>query len=33
MKSYEVEVSSEYEAIKQLSAQLNVPISCIDVFR
>lgn len=33
MKSYEVEASSEYEAIKQLSAQLNVPISCIDVFR
>lgn len=33
MKSYEMEANSEYEARKQLSAQLNVPISCVDVFR
>lgn len=33
MKRYEVVANSEYEARKKLSAQLNVPISCIDVFR
>lgn len=33
MKSYEVEASSEYEARKQLANQLNVPLSCIDVYR
>lgn len=33
MKSYEVEASSEYEARKQLANRLNVPLSCIDVYR
>lgn len=33
MQSYEVEASSEYEARKKLANQLNVPLSCIDVFR
>ena len=33
MKSYEIEATSEYEARKKLASQLNVPLSCIDVFR
>lgn len=33
MKSYEVEANSEYEAKRKLASQLNVPLSCIDVFR
>lgn len=32
MKSYEVEAGSENEAKKKLASELNVPISCIDVF-
>lgn len=30
---YHVEANSEYEARKKLAAELNVPLSCIDVFR
>lgn len=33
MNSYEVEAISEYEARKKLAVQLNVPLSCIDVYR
>ena len=33
MKSYEVDADSEYEARKRLANQLNVPLSCIDVYR
>lgn len=33
MKSYEIEANSEYEAKRKLARQLNVPLSCIDVFR
>lgn len=30
---YRVEANSEYEARKKLASELNVPLSCIDVFR
>ena len=33
IKSYEMEANSEYEAQKQLANLLNVPLSCIDVYR
>lgn len=33
MKSYEVEAESEFNARKKLASELNVPLSCIDVFR
>lgn len=33
MKSYEVEGESEFNARIKLARELNVPLSCIDVFR
>lgn len=33
MRSYEIEANSEYEAREKLASELNVPLSCIDVFR
>ncbi len=33
METYYEEAESEYQARKQLAARLNVPLSCIDVFR
>jgi len=33
MKTYYEEAESEYQARKQLAIRLNVPLSCIDVFR
>ena len=32
MKSYEVEAESEFNAREKLASELNVPLSCIDVF-
>ncbi len=33
MQSYEVEADNEHNARKKLAKELNVPLSCIDVFR
>ena len=33
MQSYDVVADSEYQAKKELANKLNVPISCIDVYR
>lgn len=33
MKTYYVEATTEYEAIKILASSLGYPMSCIDVFR
>lgn len=33
MLSYFVEAESEYKAKQKLALELNVPISCIDVYR
>lgn len=33
METYFVEADSEYQAKKKLALQLEVPISCIDVYR
>lgn len=33
MKSYKIHADSEYEAKKELSKILNIPLSCIDVYK